>query len=75
MAKGITLRDFNTGKKVACENTGKKWGGKLVWIDPKTGFLYERTNHYSQTLVRRGKFFFRKWNKPTTEAIKEALSI
>lgn len=69
-----TYKDFYTGKKVTCVNTGKKWGGgKILWVDPETGIFYERTNPYSQTCVRRGKFFFRAWNEPTQEAIKKAL--
>lgn len=57
-----TYRDFDTNEKVTCVNTGKKWGGKILWVDPETGLFYERTNPYSQTCVRRGKFFFRQWN-------------
>lgn len=69
-----TYRDFDTNEKVTCINTGKKWnGGKILWVDPETGLFYVRCNAYSQTCVRRGKFFFRKFNEPTQEAIKKAL--
>lgn len=69
-----TYSDFDTNEKVTCINTGKKWnGGKILWVDPETGVFYVRTNAYSQTCVRRGKFFFRKFNEPTQERIKKAL--
>lgn len=59
MAKGITLRDFNTGRKVTCENTGKKFGGKVVYKDSK-GNYYERLAPNGRKLGT--KYCFRRWN-------------
>ena len=68
-----THKDFHSGRKVTCENTGKKWGGKILWVDPETGIFYERMNPYTQTCSRRGTLFFRSWNEPTQETIKQTL--
>jgi len=68
MAKEITLMDFNTGKRVTCVSTGKKFCGKVVYKDEQ-GNLYER-------IAPNGRkcgtpYFFHQWNEPTTKTIIE----
>ena len=62
-----TLRDFNTGKKVTCKNTGKNFCGKAVWVD-QNGNLYERTSPNGRKC--RLSYYFRKWNDDTAEDIR-----
>lgn len=62
-------RDLETGKKIKCENTGKKLGDRVIWRNVETGELYERMNPNGVKMGMRGKLFFRKYNKPTTEYI------
>lgn len=54
-----TLRDFDTGKKVTCENTGKKFAGKAVYRNVKTGDYYERMSPNGRKCGL--PYFFRNW--------------
>lgn len=56
--------------KTTYKSTGKKFGGKVVWID-EAGNLYERMNPNGVKLGRTGKYHFRRWNDATAEHIRK----